>query len=134
MRPLSELNEYRDRKQERRLAALMGMEEGPEDCGGFFWVRSDIDGHPLKVIASRWNGSIIDPMNPPWDHASISRNDRCPTWEEMEQIKRLFFLPEEIAMQLHVPPADHISLHPYCLHIWRPCVVPVPLPPSWMVA
>lgn len=133
MRPLSELNGYRCRTSERQLALLMGKPNGPEDFGGFFFVRSDVDGHPLKIIASAWMGGE-PPADPPWDHVSISRKDRCPTWEEMEQVKRLFFKPDEVAMQLHVPPTDHISVHPYCLHIWRPCDVAIPMPPAWMVA
>ena len=55
-----------------------------------------------------------------WDHVSVSLPTRCPTWAEMEFIKRTFFADDETAMQLHVPLAEHISHHPYCLHIWRP--------------
>lgn len=87
--------------------------------GGAFKLRG------LMVIAS-WGGG--------WDHVSVSRPDRCPTWEEMERVKRAFFRPEECAMQLHVPPADHINAHPFCLHLWRPHDVLIPLPPKWMVA
>lgn len=134
MRDLRHLNAHRDRKAEREMARMMGAEEGPDSHGGFFWVRSGVDGLPLKVIASRWMGSLVNGTDPPWDHVSVSRGDRCPTWEEMEQVKHLFFLPDEVAFQLHVPPSDHISLHPYCLHIWRPCVEQIPMPPAWMVA
>jgi hypothetical protein len=55
-----------------------------------------------------------------WDHVSVSRADRCPTWEEMEFVKRLLFKPEETAMQLHVPESEHINNHSNCLHLWRP--------------
>jgi hypothetical protein len=58
---------------------------------------------------------------------------RCPTWEELEHVKRLFFEPHECAMQLHVPPADHVNNHEFCLHIWRPLDVDIPRPPSVMV-
>lgn len=36
-------------------------------------------------------------------------------------------------MQLHVDVSDHISVHPNCLHIWRPTDVAIPLPPKIMV-
>jgi hypothetical protein len=52
----------------------------------------------------------------------------------MEHVKRLFFKDDETAMQLHVPPSDHLSLHPYCLHLWRPQDREIPRPPSIMVA
>ena len=48
---------------------------------------------------------------------SVSHSRRCPTWEEMEAVKRMFFKPGETAMQLQVPESDHISHHPYCLHM-----------------
>ena len=91
---------------------------------GMFSVPSKIDRQALKVIACAHGN---------WDHVSVSRKNRCPNWEEMEQIKRLFFHDHEVAMQLHVPPDDHISYHPYCLHIWRPQHLTIPLPPAIMV-
>lgn len=93
------------------------------DDGGCFVVRSD-HGVDLSVIAATGEG---------WDHISVSTPTRCPTWAEMEQVKRLFFKPDETAMQLHVPPRAHISVHPHCLHLWRPHDAPIPVPPVWMV-
>jgi hypothetical protein len=68
-------------------------------------------GVTLQVIASDGLG---------WDHVSVSLRHRCPTWAEMEYIRELFFRDDETVMQLSVPRRDHISLHPYCLHLWRP--------------
>jgi hypothetical protein len=96
---------------------------GDETCG-MFWVKSPIDRADMKVIASSGMG---------WDHVSVSRSNRCPNWPEMEAVKRLFFKDEETAMQLHVPPSDHINVHPYCLHLWRPHDVEIPRPPGIMV-
>lgn len=56
-----------------------------------------------------------------------------PTEAEVERVKRAFFRSEETAMQLHVPPADHINVHPFCLHLWRPHDAEIPMPPKWMV-
>ena len=71
---------------------------------------------------------------PPWDHVSVSRAERCPWWEEMDVVARMFFRPAETAMQLHVPDADHVNHHPYCLHLWRPAGLKrIPMPPSIMV-
>jgi hypothetical protein len=108
-----------------------------DDRGGRFFVpfvvREYTDGIgflsktvALQVIASSDDG---------WDHLSVSVPDepRCPTWEEMEYVKRLFMKPTECAMQLHVPPAAHINNHPYTLHIWRPHKPLIPRPPRYMV-
>ena len=93
------------------------------DLGGAFCV-SGKGGAKLNVIASSGEG---------WDHVSVSLPHRCPTWDEMETVKRLFFKPDETAMQLHVPVAAHISVHTYCLHLWRPHDVAIPLPPAVLV-
>lgn len=96
---------------------------GDETCGAFT-VPSPVDKADLRVVASRGEE---------WDHVSVSRATRCPNWTEMEHVKRLFFKPDETAMQLHVPPSDHVNCHPFCLHLWRPHSVDIPRPPSILV-
>lgn len=77
---------------------------------------------------------IIATINDGWDHVSVSTQHRCPTWDEMEFVKREFFHPHETAMQLHVPPSDHVNIHPYCLHLWRPNDGrEIPRPPAELV-
>ena len=78
----------------------------------------------LKVVAASADG---------WDHVSVSTETRCPTWDEMEKIKRMFFREDECAMQLHVPESEHICIHPHVLHLWRPHAAEIPLPPREMV-
>jgi hypothetical protein len=82
--------------------------------------------HHLKVMAASSGG---------WDHVSVSTDTRCPTWHEMSFVHRLFFNRSEHAMQLHVPPIDHINNHPFTLHLWRPWskLRRIPLPPKTMV-
>ncbi|WP_158552045.1 DUF7694 domain-containing protein [Komagataeibacter melaceti] len=121
MRNLYEVNQYRITSPE--IVARFGS-SGDSTCG-FFMVPSPTDQQKMKVIASVGDG---------WDHVSVSRSSRCPNWPEMELVKRLFFADNETCMQLHVPVSDHISVHPYCLHIWRPHAEVIPMPPSWMVA
>lgn len=96
---------------------------GDETCG-MFTVRSPTDGADITVIASSGEG---------WDHVSASRKTRCPNWVEMAHIKHLFFKDTETAMQLHVPSSDHINIHSFCLHLWRPLIGEIPRPPGWMV-
>ncbi len=77
----------------------------------------------MRIIAAWGDG---------WDHVSVSHEQRCPTWEEMEHVARHFW-PNETAMQLHVAAADHINNHRYCLHWWRPQHTEIPKPPEYMV-
>lgn len=80
--------------------------DGPpgENCGAF---RDGV----LRFIVSNGGG---------WDHVSVSRPDRTPTWAEMDRVKRLCFRDDEIAMQLHVNNDQKVNLHEHCLHLWRP--------------
>jgi len=110
MRDLTELNHYR----------IAGLAQ-PRYEGAFLIETSAGD---LRIIACCGEG---------WDHVSVSLEHRCPTWEEMERVKRLFFRDNEVAYQLHMPPARHINNHPHCLHLWRPHRLPIPQPPEWMV-
>lgn len=116
LRNLRTLDRYRVRVPE-----LGGM--GDELCGAFL-IPSPVMGR-LRVIASGYDG---------WDHVSVSLENRAPVWAEMEHVKRLFFRPEACCMQLHVPEAAHLSVHPHCLHIWRPHGVEIPRPPAEFVA
>jgi hypothetical protein len=96
----------------------------PDQGNGAFQIPSPTGEAPLRVIASSGGG---------WDHVSVSTQGRCPTWQEMEFVRRMFFHDDEAVMQLHPPLADYVNDHPHCLHLWRPQRVPVPRPPRWMV-
>lgn len=120
MRDLNELNACRIRG---KAAIDVYGTEGDGRSGGFV-IPSPIDKQPLVVIASADAG---------WDHVSVSRRNRCPNWDEMEHVARLFFREDEIAMQLHVPATEHINIHPYVLHWWRPWDRAIPRPPALFV-
>jgi hypothetical protein len=120
VKDLAKLDRYRNPVGETMPYGRRG-----DPYGGIFRVRSPSDPRIyLDVIASNGDG---------WDHVSVSTPRRCPSWPEMETVKRLFFEDHETAMQLHVATAEHISQHPYCLHIWRPHDAEIPLPPAIMV-
>lgn len=95
-----------------------------DDRSGAFVIRHHATDALLRVIASAYGD---------WDHVSVSLENRCPTWEEMDLIKRLFFYPTETVMQLHPPLSDHVNIHPHCLHLWRPQKQRIPMPPQAMV-
>lgn len=72
---------------------------------------------------------VCDGMETGWDHVSVSLKHRCPTWEEMDWIKRLFWEPNDTVVQFHPPESKHVSVHPYCLHLWRCIREEFPMPP-----
>jgi len=127
MKDLSELNHLRDRDFESQLYGYSGPKIDP--LAGIFFIRVKTSRRPLKVIVS----SALHPNSAGWDHVSVSLPARCPTWDEMDLVKRTFFHPHEACFQLHPAESEHISNHPYCLHIWHNALQPVPLPPAHFV-
>lgn len=105
----------------------LGGEPG-SGCDGAFRLRGGPTGMDLLCIVSdgrHWT-SLGLPL-PVWEHVSVSLRHRCPTWAELEFVKRTFWAEDEWALQLHVPPSRHINVHPHVLHLWRPvCDLPVP--------
>lgn len=87
---------------------------------GAFEIPCPATGSRLRVVAS----AVLD-----WDHVCASLPKRCPNWPEMSRVKSLFFHDHECAMQLHVPAADHVNNHPFCLHLFRPHRLEIPRPP-----
>ena len=102
---------------------LMILDLAPD--GGRAWAElaSTKKAQPAAVIFS-WGGG--------WDHVSVSFKNRIPTWEEMAEVKRMFFHPEETVIQYHPREEDYVNNHPNCLHLWRNPDSETPLPPWWM--
>lgn len=105
----------------RLTKGVMGSTEAHGNNGAFLL---EISGAPVRVIASDGAG---------WEHVSVSLKDRCPTWEEMYQVKALFWDDQDCVVQFHPPKSEYVNNHPYCLHLWRPIGVEIPLPPSLLV-
>ena len=63
-----------------------------------------------------------------WEHVSVSRRDRCPTWDEMCQVKEMFWDDEDCVIQYHPPKSEWVNNHPNCLHMWRPIGMDLPRP------
>lgn len=91
-------------------------------CNGAFLLK--IGGQMLRLLASDGGG---------WEHVSASYSNRCPTWDEMCQIKRLFWDAEDVVIQYHPAESEYVNLHPFALHLWRPIGVELPTPPKFMV-
>lgn len=102
----------------------IGMLASQDSCGNNGAFQFEFPHISILVIAMEGEG---------WERAAASTAVRCPTWEEMCFIKRIFWDPEDAVMQLHPPESDYVNIYPYCLHLWRPTNCSIPLPPSRMV-
>lgn len=95
------------------------------DRFGAFIIPAPKSGKTFTVICAPEGGE--------WEHVSVSLPNRCPTWEEMNLIKDLFFEEEETVVQFHPKKSEYKNLHPYCLHLFKHKDGHV-LPPSILVA
>ena len=86
------------------------------DKSGAFKVY--VNGRSFHVLAS------VDQIGDgvAWEHVSVTPKNQkwCPTWEEMSEIKDLFFFPDEEAVEFHPKHSEYVNQHEFCLHIWRP--------------
>ena len=91
---------------------------------GAFFIPTRPGEPPMQVIASDGMG---------WEHVSVSRPDRTPTWAEMCRVKALFWDAGDCVVQFHPPETDYVNNHSRCLHLWRPVGIELPRPPGWLV-
>jgi hypothetical protein len=109
-------NQYRIR------TGMMGSEDRIGNAGAFAIKLKH--GQAVFVIASDGMG---------WEHVSVSRRDRCPTWDEMCQVKAMFWDADDCVVQFHPARSEYVNNHPYCLHMWRPVRAEMPIPHSLLV-
>ena len=83
----------------------------------------------LSVMAHDGIGGDVDG----WEHVSVSRPDRVPTWEEMCLVKDVFWGEEEVVIQIHPKKSEYVNRHPYVLHLWRRVGENIETPPKNLV-
>jgi hypothetical protein len=106
----------------------------PGDSCGAFHLRAPTGGRLRLLVSdgSDWAACGFDGV--PFEHVSVSLEDRCPTWEEMCWVKALFWEPEEVVIQYHPKESQYVNHHKFCLHLWRPVGVELPCPPRGCLA
>jgi hypothetical protein len=99
-------------------------------ANGAFYILCRETGAQLAVIAS--DGTVWEECGlplPKWEHVSVSLASRTPTWVEMQFVKRIFWRDDECVVQFHPTSDRYVNVHPYCLHMWKPIGVEMPVPP-----
>lgn len=99
---------------------------GYGELHGAFVLRGP-KGSNLRVISSGIDSEYG------WEHVSVSRHNKTPSWDEMCFVKDLFWGEDEVVIQYHPAKDDYVNHHPYCLHLWRPIDGKFPTPPSLLV-
>ena len=107
------------KKIEECRVTIPGYEQGDAQNGAAYYKP-----RKLKVQWSNGDG---------WEHVSVSRHSKAPSWADMCFIKGEFWSSETSVMQLHPAKSNYVNLHKYCLHMWRPLDAQIPLPPIGMI-
>lgn len=89
---------------------------------GYFWVPGE-----------KRSANVVFSWGDYWDHVSVSYPHKIPNWDEMCYAKNLFFYETETVVQYHPAKSDYINVHQYTLHLWKPQILIVPMPPTYMV-
>ena len=85
---------------------------------------------PMRRMTVIWSNSFG------WEHVSVDGKKHTPDWDEMCQVKDMFFCEDECCIQYHPAKEHYVNHAPHCLHIWRPVekhAGPLPVPPDIFV-
>lgn len=108
----------------------LGSDDSYGNNGFFVIPHYRIKDYEVRVMASDGED---------WEHASVTvaalgkNASRCPTWEEMCWVKKLFWGEDDCVIQYHPQKSEYVNCHPHCLHLWRPIGVEIPIPPKEFV-
>lgn len=73
------------------------------------------------IELSRWSGSVVFGFDENgWEHVSVSPyKGKLPTWDDMCEIKDIFWEDEEEVIQIHPKKSEYVNIMDNCLHLWR---------------
>ena len=83
------------------------------------------DGENIVIIGcinfSRWKGHVIFDNNDGIEHVSISPKSTniIPNWYELVELKRIFWRPDEEAIQWIPKDSGYVNVMKNCLHLWK---------------
>lgn len=74
-----------------------------------------------EIETRRWCGSVVFGFNENgWEHVSVSPyGGKMPTWDDMCEIKDIFWDDEEEVIQIHPKKSEYVNIMENCLHLWR---------------
>lgn len=100
-------------------------------------IRTGFDGGMGEFAKGKQRGmTVIWSYGGGWEHISMDGKKRTPTWDEMCELKDMFFNDDECCVQYHPPKSEYVNSIKYCLHIRKPIEMysgVFPIPPSLFV-
>ena len=100
------------RPEEEYKKKVMWVKNPIANMGGSRTGIIELNGVQTSVIVGRNEDG--------WEHVSIMKKCRkLPTWDEMCQIKDMFWDEEEEVVQIHPKKSEYVNIAE-ALHLWRP--------------
>lgn len=86
------------------------------------------DTYGAQIETKRWKGSVVFGFNENgWEHVSVSPfKGKLPTWDDMCEIKDMFWGDEEEVIQIHPKKSEYVNVQDNCLHLWRHKTIELP--------
>lgn len=63
--------------------------------------------HSIDLADGKW-----------WDHVSVSRKRKIPSWEDLARVKDVIIGKRREAIQVLPREEDYVNVCEYCLHFW----------------
>lgn len=96
-----------------------------DSAGNNRFFKIDKEGLIINCIASDGYG---------WEHVSVTLDKpETPSWEIMDFVKNIFWDETDTIIQYHPTKELKVNRHRYCLHLWRPIGVPLPIPHPMLI-
>lgn len=68
-----------------------------------------------SVIITPWD---LEDDGIVWLHASISRGEQMPSYEDLRALHRAVWGTTGYAYEVHAPDSQHVNIHPNARHLW----------------
>ena len=80
-------------------------------------VKVGLDGGACQLPSGR---TIVWSYGGGWEHVSINDKHTTPTWEDMCELKDIFWAEDETVVQYHPAKSEYVNNLKHCLHLWKP--------------
>lgn len=101
------------------LRQRLGRHEwgAPSPFGPDGWTVDRLDGSARIIVTSAPAPAAGLDLTE-WLHASMSRREGVPTYEDLVLLHRAVWGETGYAYQVFAPTQDHVNIHPNALHLW----------------
>lgn len=73
----------------------------------------------IPAVSATATITAIDFKDDDFEHVLLNPKNRLPTYEEMANLKDIFWNQNEVTIQVHPSKSDYINIENYTLHLWR---------------